>query len=254
MRPTEAETTDLTLRPAGVEDAPAIAELYSAARVAAVPQMPPAMHTNAEDREWMAGRLAGADHEAWVAALPDGRIVGYALLSPVWLDHLFVEPALRGTGIGTLLLDLVKTLRPDGFALWVFESNAGARRFYAHHGLVELERTDGSANEERAPDVLMGWLGAAPLAFLRASIDEVDEQLGDLLARRVALTRVVQDVKRALPDGADREPERDPERDPERESRIVAAVAARVPELGPERVGRIVHTIITESLDAARRP
>jgi chorismate mutase/GNAT superfamily N-acetyltransferase len=235
------------VRPAGAEDAPAIADLYTAARVAAVPQMPPALHTNAEDRAWMAARLADGGHEAWVATLPDGRIVGYALITPAWLDHLFVEPDRRGTGIGTVLLDLVKSLRPDGFSLWVFESNTGARRFYARHGLVELERTDGSANEERAPDVRMAWAGADPLAFFRRTIDEVDEQLGDLLARRAALTRVVQDHKRAHPDHPDGDA-----RDPEREARIAAAVAARVPELGPERVARIVHTIITESLDAAR--
>ena len=249
MRPTDPDPgagsdTDLVLRPAAAEDAVAIADLYSAARVAAVPQMPPAMHSNAEDREWMAARLADGEHEVWVATLPDGRIVGYALLAPAWLDHLFVEPDLRGSGIGTVLLDLVKSLRPDGFSLWVFESNAGARRFYARHGLVELERTDGSGNEERAPDVRMAWPGAAPLPFLRGLIDDVDVQLGDLLARRVALTRVVQDHKRAHPDGD--------VRDPEREELITAAVAARVPELGHERVARIVHAIITESLDAAR--
>jgi len=244
VRPTEPGATDLVLRPAAVGDAVAIADLYTAARVAAVPQMPPARHTNAEDRQWMAARLADGDHEAWVAALTDGRIVGYALLTPVWLDHLFIAPDRCGSGIGTVLLDLVKSLRPDGFSLWVFESNAGARRFYARHGLVELEHTDGSGNEERAPDVRMAWPGAAPLAFLRGLIDEVDDQLGDLLARRAALTRVVQDHKRRHPEGD--------ARDLEREARIVAAVAARVPELGAERVARIVHTVISESLDAAR--
>ena len=243
MSPTEHEVTDLTVRRGGPEDATAIADLYTAARVAAVPQMPPAMHTNAEDREWMAGRLADGHHEAWVAVVPDGRIVGYALLSPTWLDHLFVEPDRCGSGIGTVLLDVVKSLRPAGFSLWVFESNTGARRFYARHGLVELERTDGSGNEEQAPDVRMAWPGAAPLTFFRTLIDEADEQLGDLLARRAALTRAVQDHKRSHPEG-------DP-RDPEREARIVAAVAARVPELGHERVARIVHAIITESVAAA---
>ena len=235
----EAGATDLTLRPAGPEDATAIADLYTAARVAAVPQMPPAMHTNAEDRQWMAGQLAKDDHEAWVACRPDGRIVGYALLSAVWLDHLFIDPDLRGTGIGSVLLDLVKSLRPDGFSLWVFETNTGARRFYERHGLVELERTDGQGNEEKAPDVRMAWPGADPLAFFRGLIDEVDEQLGDLLARRAALTRAVQAHKR------------DPSRDPEREQEIAAALARRAPALGHERLARIVHAIITESLDAA---
>ncbi|MBI2246282.1 MAG: GNAT family N-acetyltransferase [Nocardioides sp.] len=232
-------TSDLLLWPAGPEDAEAIADLYTAARVAAVPQMPPASHTNAEDRDWMAARLAEDDHEAWVATLPHGRLVGYALMSPVWLDHLFIDPELRGTGIGSVLLDLVKSLRPDGFSLWVFESNTGAHRFYARHGLVELERTDGSGNEEKAPDIRMAWPGADPLGFYRGLIDEVDEQLGDLLARRTALTRAVQAHKT------------DRSRDAARERAIAEAMAGRAPELGVARLERIVHAIITESMDAA---
>jgi chorismate mutase/ribosomal protein S18 acetylase RimI-like enzyme len=238
--PTEADhkVADLTLRQATGADAEAIADLYTAARVAAVPQMPPAMHTNAEDRAWMAGQLAKDDHEAWVAER-DGRIVGYALLSPVWLDHLFIDPDLTGGGIGSALLDLVTSLRPGGFSLWVFESNTRARRFYARHGLVELERTDGSGNEEKAPDIRMAWPGTEPLAYYRGLIDEVDEQLGDLLARRAALTRAVQAHKD------------DTARDSEREQEIAAAMAQRAPALGQERLSRIVHAIITESLDAA---
>jgi chorismate mutase len=59
------------------------------------------------------------------------------------------------------------------------------------------------------------------------------------LARRVALTRAVQEHKA------------DAARDPGREREIAAAMARRAPELGEDRLGRIVHAIITESLDAA---
>ena len=123
----------------------------------------------------------------------------------------------------------------------MFQSNDGARRFYRRHGLVELETTDGSSNEERSPDVRMAWPGSDPLAFLRRLIDDVDDQVGDLLARRVALTAAVQDLKGG------------PARDPEREREIVARLAARVPSLGEDRLARIVHAIITESLDADLR-
>ena len=47
---------------------------------------------------------------------------------------------------------------PGGFCLWVFETNTPARGFYARHGLVELERTDGAGNEEKQPDIRMAWL------------------------------------------------------------------------------------------------
>ncbi len=107
-----------------------------------------------------------------------------------------------------------------------------ARAFYARHGLVELERTDGAGNEERAPDIRMAWPGADPLVFLRGLIDEVDDQLGDLLARRVALTREVQ----ALKAGQGQQP-----RTSTREREIAARLALRAPELGEERLARIVH-------------
>ena len=235
------ESHDVLLRPAEAADARAIADLYTAARVAAVPMMPPAAHTADEDRAWFAAKLAQDTHEAWVAEA-DGALLGYALLTPAWLDHLFLRPDVTGQGIGSLLLDLVKSLRPDGVALWVFESNRDARRFYARRGFVELERTDGSGNEEKTPDVKMAWPGAEPLAYFRRLIDDVDEQLGDLLARRVALTRAVQEHKH------------DPTRDPERERAIAEAMARHAPELGADRLGRIVDAIITESLDAAARP
>ena len=44
-----------------------------------------------------------------------------------------------------------------GLRLWVFERNDRARSFYAHHGFTEVERTDGSGNEEKEPDVLLRW-------------------------------------------------------------------------------------------------
>lgn len=226
--------TELTLRPATEADSDAVAGIYLASRRAAA--MPPGVHTDNAVRYWIGGRLQ-AD-EVWLAEV-DGGPAAYARFTETWLDDLYVAPAYAGRGIGSALLDLVKAQRPDGFCLWVFEMNTPARAFYARHGLVELERTDGSANEEREPDVRVAWPGGNPLAFLRTLIDEVDEQLGDLLERRVALTAAVQDIKH------------DPSRDPQREREIAEAMALRAPALGPDRLDRIVHTIITESLDAA---
>jgi GNAT superfamily N-acetyltransferase/chorismate mutase len=229
--------TEVTLRPATEADAEAVATVHLASRGAAA--MPAGVHPEHEVRAWLAARLA--EDEVWVAEA-DGCVVGYARLTPTWLDDLYVDPAFARQGVGTALLEVVKAQRPRGFCLWVFESNTPARAFYARHGLVELERTDGSANEERAPDVRMAWPGERPLAFLRGLIDEVDDQLGELLARRAALTAAVQDIKH------------DPSRDLERERAIAEAMALKAPALGADRLARIVHTIITESLDAAERP
>lgn len=147
-------TDDVTVRLAGVEDALAVADLYTAARVHAVPQMPPALHTNEEDRAYLARKLAEPDVEVWVAEA-DGEIVGYAQCTPTFLDGLYVAPERKGQGIGSLLLDVVDATHPDGYELWVFESNDGARRLYERRGLVVVERTDGTGNEEKAPDLRM---------------------------------------------------------------------------------------------------
>jgi chorismate mutase/GNAT superfamily N-acetyltransferase len=229
---------DLRLRQAEPGEATALADLYTRARVAAVPSMPAALHTDEEDRGWFTAKLAAAGHEAWVAERA-GDLVGYALLDHEWLDHLFISPDVTGGGVGTALLDLVKSLRPNGFCLWVFATNEGARRFYRRHGLVELEHTDGSSNEEKAPDIRMAWPGTDPVAFFRGLIDDVDGQLGDLLSRRAALTAAVQRHKA------------DPTRDLDRERAIAVEMSRRAPALGPDRLAHIVHAIITESLDAA---
>jgi GNAT superfamily N-acetyltransferase/chorismate mutase len=226
------------LRAANAEDLPALADLYLRVRAAAIPAVPPGIHTDDEVRAWVGGWDLG-QWDVWLAEAPSREPLGYAVVAADWLHSLYVAPEAAGRGVGGALLDLVKSLRPNGFCLWVFVSNGPARAFYEHRGLVELEQTDGSTNEEKSPDLKLAWPGADPVAFFRDLIDDVDAQLGDLLARRVALTRVVQAHKP------------DPSRDLERERAIAIAMAERAPELGEERLGRIVAAIIEESLDAA---
>ena len=226
---------EVLLRPATPDDLPVIAEVHLRSRAGSA--MPPAAHSDAEVRAWVAGWNL-ADRDVWVAEADD-RLCGYAVVVGDWLHSLYVDPDAAGQGVGGTLLDLVKAVRPRGFCLWVFESNTAARAFYERRDLVALERTDGSANEERSPDLRMAWPGSEPLGFLRGLIDEVDEQLGDLLARRAALTRAVQLYR---PGGG---------RDEDRERQIAEAMALRAPALGAQRLRRIVDTVITESLDAA---
>lgn len=232
------------LRPATLEDLPAVAEVHLAARQAAVKAMPSSRHSADSVRAWVTGWDLAAD-DVWVAAR-DEEIVGYSRGTTTWLDDLYVAPSAQRRGIGSALLKVVKAQRPGGFGVWAFESNAPARAFYARHGLVELERTDGSANEERAPDIKLVWPGEEPLAYFRSLIDDVDLGLGDLLAQRVALTRAVQDHKRGASAVTDLA------RDAEREADIVRRVAGVATELGEERVARIMHTVISESLDTWR--
>lgn len=149
--------TDLLLRPATADDAPAVAAVHLAARSAS--PMPPAVRPDVEVSAWLASRVGGAGgDEVWVAEV-DGAVVGYARFTRTWLDDLYVAPGHAGQGVGTALLDLVKARHPRGFGLWVFVANEPARAFYAARGLVERDWTDGSANEERAPDIRMEWPG-----------------------------------------------------------------------------------------------
>ena len=247
------EPADLTLRPATGDDTGPLADLFWAARAAAYPAMPRTVHTLDECRHWFREVLGleprtipmPADRETWVAER-DASLVGYAVVDPVWLDSLYVRPDLTGGGIGAALLDLVKGLRPDGFGLWVFETNTRAQAFYRRHGLVVVRRTEGLDNEERAPDLEMAWFGADPLTGVRRRIDDVDDRLAALLAERASLTAVVQRLKE-VPGHAGR--------DRDREAAIVgrmAELAARQGSpLSRDQLARIVHVVISESLDAA---
>lgn len=242
MTPTDGGRSepDVLVRPGTTEDLPEVAELFLATRRDAVPQMPPVVNDDDAVRAWFADNANA--QELWVAE--DGDLIGFAMLEGAWLNSLYVGPQHQARGIGSLLLDVVKAQRPDGFGLWVFASNATARGFYHRHGLVELEHTDGSGNAERAPDVRMVWPGNEPLRYLRSQIDAVDDELALLLARRFALTATVQGFK----DNPGRSG-----RDADREAEIAARMAAHAPGLGLAAITRIMHTVIGESLDAYER-
>jgi chorismate mutase/GNAT superfamily N-acetyltransferase len=240
-------TEDLTVRHATDDDVDELAELYLATRRDAVPQMPPQIHTPEEVRAHTARMLHEPGNETWVADR-DGTLLAFAHLAPGWLEGLYVGPQHQGTGVGSTLLDLAKARLPDGFALWVFASNAPARGFYHRHGLVELEHTDGAGNEERSPDVRMAWPGRDPLAYLRREVDAADAQLAELLARRFALTAAIQGHKERAGAGAGHAA-----RDPDREAEIVAQMARHAPGLRAAQIAPIMDAVIAESLTAWER-
>lgn len=245
----EDASTDLLIRPGAPDDGSALTDLFLEARRAAQASMPAPVRSAEETAAWfehqlgLSGREPGS-REIWVAER-EGDIVGYLVLDPEWLQSLYVRPALTHQGIGTALLDLAKGLRPHGFGLWVFESNHQARRFYARRGLLRLERTDGRDNEERSPDVAMAWPGQEPVAYLRRQVDAVDDDLGRALARRAALTAAIQRFK---PVPGERG------RDLAREAEIADRLAQQAPDLGADRLARILHVVISESLDAVDDP
>jgi GNAT superfamily N-acetyltransferase len=138
------------------KDVDAVVATFQAARRTAMPWLP-RLHSDAEDRRHSAERVTG-ESEVFVVRR-DGVGVAFLALRNDMVEDLYVRPNVQRTGIGSALLEVAKSRRPDGLRLWVFQRNHGARAFYARHGFTEVEFTNGAGNEEREPDVLLAWAG-----------------------------------------------------------------------------------------------
>jgi GNAT superfamily N-acetyltransferase len=142
----------VSIRRAQANDADETSAVFSAALKSMA--FFPKLHSAEEDRAFVAAFIR--NDETWVA-LGGGRIVGLACIAGDRLMHLYVDPAHRNRKTGTALLDRVKSRRPNGFDLWTFQANSGARRFYERHGCMAVEFTDGRRNEEKLPDMRYEW-------------------------------------------------------------------------------------------------
>jgi GNAT superfamily N-acetyltransferase len=142
------------LRPAALRNASELAQIHVRARTAAMPWLP-TLHSTEETATWMANVVLPRQ-DVWIA-LRDGAVVGFVALMPGWIEQLYVDPIAWRSGIGSALIDHAKQHHPEGFRLWTFQRNAMARSFYRKHGLIEIRSTDGYDNEEKEPDVLLGW-------------------------------------------------------------------------------------------------
>lgn len=133
-------------------------DLAAAARIhhnaqATIPGYPAELHGLADceafyrDVVWPAGAITGAF---------EGMLLrGHIAVRPGWIDHLYVDPAHHGRGIGRLLLGGVMAGATE-LRLWTFQSNTRARTMYERAGFVAEAFTDGE-NEERLPDVRYCW-------------------------------------------------------------------------------------------------
>lgn len=145
---------DFAVRRAIGSDATAVADVWLRAFAAALPNVRRA-HTDDQVRSWFR-EVVVPDQETWVATVA-GSVVGMMVVDGEALDQLYLDPAWQGQGIGGRLVHLAKQLRPAGLALWTFQVNEPARRFYERHGFVAAEYTDGHDNEEHEPDVRYVW-------------------------------------------------------------------------------------------------
>lgn len=143
----------VAVRMAGQADARSVADVWLRSRHAAVPAIPPPVHSTEAVHAWFETVLLSK--ETWVVEEAD-EVIGLLVLDGNELDQLYLEPVWTGHGVGTRLVGLAQRRRP-GLALWTFQANMRARRFYERHGFVAVRTTDGSTNEEQAPDVRYVW-------------------------------------------------------------------------------------------------
>jgi GNAT superfamily N-acetyltransferase len=131
-----------------------VADVWFAARFAAIPRIPAPVHDVESIGHYVARDMSAPEKEVWVAD-ETGQVVAMLVLNGDWIEQLYVAPGRTGQGIGTALMAVAKTGRPY-LQLWTFQSNSGARRFYERHGFTAQEMTDGT-NEESSPDARYEW-------------------------------------------------------------------------------------------------
>lgn len=78
--------------------------------------------------------------ELWVAVDAEDCPLGFIGLNEHHVEMLFIEPDLRGKGIGRALLDHVRGSRSQ-MSVDVNEQNPEAVGFYLHYGFVQTGRS-----------------------------------------------------------------------------------------------------------------
>ncbi|MCC8405338.1 GNAT family N-acetyltransferase [Paraburkholderia sp. MMS20-SJTN17] len=145
----------LILRRATSADAKELTEVYLRSRNTLASYAPLA-HSEAAVRDWVANILIPSG--SVTVAVNNDRIVGMAAHSifdgVTWLNQLYVYPQFKRQGIGTSLLESVKSQTDGKLQLYTFQMNHDAAAFYERHGFVAIAYSDGSRNEEGCPDVL----------------------------------------------------------------------------------------------------
>ncbi|MFZ5937296.1 acetyltransferase [Pseudomonas sp. HS6-2] len=78
--------------------------------------------------------------ELWVAVDTEDKPLGFIGLNENHVEMLFIDPDLRGQGIGPELLDFCRRSR-DTLSVDVNEQNPQAVGFYLHYGFVQTGRS-----------------------------------------------------------------------------------------------------------------
>ncbi len=148
----------ISARNATLDDSARIADIYLASRKRYLPYAPLA-HTDEAIRSWIQDDLIPKSEV--IVIVSELSLFGFLAISKDsshgWIEHLYLDPSTVGMGLGSLLLEEAKRILGAPIRLYTFQQNEDARRFYRRHGFREIEFSDGAANEEKIPDVLLEW-------------------------------------------------------------------------------------------------
>ncbi len=151
-------TPTITIRPATVADAEAIRAIYNREVTTATSTFDLVPRTLVDQERWITARSGAFSAIAAVAGPAPGAVVGFASLSPykdraaystTVEDSVYVDRAMTGGGVGTLLLsNLVEIATASGFHSVIARieaSGTASRALHAKCGfeLVGIERQVG---------------------------------------------------------------------------------------------------------------
>ena len=105
-----------------------MAAVWLRSRKALIPSIPAPVHSDEDVHEFLA-TVVLPEQETWVIDDNRGEVVALLVLQSGWINQLYVDPRHTGRGLGSHLVEVAKTVYPEGLDLWTFATNAGARRF-----------------------------------------------------------------------------------------------------------------------------
>lgn len=144
----------MLIRPAELNEAEAIADIYISSFKKALPTVKLA-HQDQEIRQWFK-EVVLPKGGTWVAE-DNSQLIGFMTIEGDVLDELYLTPEAQGHGVGSALLEKAKQIYPNGLKTYTFQVNTTARNFYEKHGFKAIRFTDGERNEEHEPDILYIW-------------------------------------------------------------------------------------------------
>ncbi|WP_033074239.1 acetyltransferase [Sphingopyxis sp. MWB1] len=129
--------TAVRIRPSRPDDGPRAVEIWAAAVDATHDFLAPA------DRVAIGAEVAGFLPSAplWLAVDARDRPLGFMLLDKGHMEALFIDPAVRGQGVGRALVAHALALQP-ALTTDVNEQNEPAMAFYRRLGFVPTGRSE----------------------------------------------------------------------------------------------------------------